>query len=211
MFFVWLVIFGLVTMLSQHFAALTPWAVPAGLLINICTLLLCSRKQKPFGFRKLTLAQGKMHLFFLPYLLPILYHLIRFGFSPPSFSGILVIFLAAVLEELVFRGIFLRYCCRWGCAWGIFLSALAFSTAHLLGGFDPTQLIFAFSVGLAFGAIALDSLLPCMVIHFLINLTANPTSGYAPLTDWLFWLCVAVYLACGIYHLMKRCSHETVH
>ena len=204
MFFLWLICHGILSMLAQQISPLTPWVTAAGLLISTGLLVLF----QPTLLSRFGRVCPKKHWFFLPHLLPVSYHLLRFGFALPSASSLATLLLSAALEELVFRGVLQNY---FQPKLGILLSALVFSAAHLLGGFDPAQLIFAFGAGLVLGTTALDSLLPCILIHFLINLTANPPSTYQPLTDWLFWLCVAVYLTYGIYHLTKRCSYETIH
>lgn len=217
MLFVWLLLYGSASLLSHHFAPLTPWAVPVGLLVCAAPLVgwLLRRGTTLLGFPKLTLTQWKHHLFFLPYLLPVFYHLFYFGFQLPSVPGLLGILLAAVLEEVLFRGILPLVLCRRGDVFCAVLSSLIFAAAHLVNlerGASPVfvlcQVLFALSAGLAFFGIVLScgSLLPCMGIHFLINLTA-PVSPPEPKP--LLWLCIAVYFACGIRSIyLVRKSHQ---
>lgn len=210
MFFVWLFSYGIVTMLSHHFSSWTPWAIPAGLLINTLTLvgwLLAKQQGELLGFKKISLSHWKIHLFFLPYLLPVLYHLLCFGFQPRSVPSILGIFFAAVLEEVIFRGILLHFLCRRGYTFGMVLSSILFAAAHLVNfenGAEPAfllyQVVFALAVGFAFAGIraSCGSLLPCIGIHFLINITASDSLTLLAGSEPLFWLCIIVCLACGI-------------
>lgn len=229
MVFVWLLLYGAVMLLSRYFAPMTPWAVPAGLFVCTAALIvwLPVKQKKAFlGLGNLSFARWKRQLFFLPYLLPVAYNIYTFGFHPQSVPVVLGIFLAAGLEELLFRGILLEYFCRRGAFFGVALSSLVFAAAHLVNienGVAPMflfcQLLFALAAGFSLSGIVLTcgSLLPCIGIHFLINLTASAAS---PESDPLFWLCIAVYFACGFrsIHILhkanstkKGCLNETLH
>ena len=228
MFFIWLLIYGIVMLLSRYFAFRTPWATPVGLLISTLVLvgwLLMKQKNSFLRFKKIPLSHWKHHLFFLPYLLPILCNLLFSGFSLSPGPVMLSMFLAAILEEVIFRDILLRFLCRWHYFGGIALAAVLFAAAHLLNlesGVTPVclmhQIAFALAAGFAFAGIALscETLLPCVGIHFLINITAGDSPALPE--KYLLWLCVAVYLACGIRSICflrnsakKGHPHETLH
>lgn len=230
MFFIWLLIYGTVMLLFRYFAPWAPWAIPVGLLISTSALiswLLVQQKGTLVCFKKIPLSHWKHHLFFLPYLLPILSNLLFFGFRLQSALTILSIFLAVILEEVIFRDILLKFLCRRNYIWGIVLSAVLFAAAHLLNfehGIAPVYLVhqvaFALAAGFAFAGITLscETLLPCIGIHFLINITASDAFALPGKYQFVLWLCIAVYLACGMRSICilrnstkKGHPHETLH
>ena len=89
-----------------------------------------------------------------------------------SYSTFFMMVIAApVLEEILFRGIFLNgflknYSPRRSLIW----SSLFFAVAHM----NPWQFIVAFILGLVIGYVYMKtkSLLPCIFIHFIANLTS---------------------------------------
>lgn len=228
MFFVWLFFYGLVMLLSHRLAILTPWAVPLGLLVSTLPLigwLLAKGRGNLLAFKRLSLSQWKLHLFFLPYLLPVISNLLRFRFPPHAVPDVFCIFFAALLEEVLFREILLHFLCRRHQTFGIIVSSIAFGAAHLVNlenGAEPAyilyQVIYALAVGFALSGISLscENLLPCIGIHFLINITAAASME----ADILFWLCIVVCLACGIRSIRflrkincakEGLSYETIH
>ena len=91
--------------------------------------------------------------------------------------------LAPLAEELVFRGAILRALLRW-CSkpWvGIVLSALLFAVAHM----NPAQLPHAFLIGLLLGWMyyRTDSIVPCVVYHWVNNTVAYVMYNLYPSTD----------------------------
>lgn len=232
MFFVWLIIYGIIMLFSRYFSALSPWAIPAGLLVSISLLVgwLLIRQKGAFpGFRKVSFSQWKFHLFLLPYLLPALCNLLCFGVRPQSVPMILSIIFAVILEEVIFRVVLLQFFCKWGHIFGILLSTALFAAAHLsnlesgaTAVYLLYQVVFALAAGFAFAGLSLScrSLLPCIAIHFLINITASHSRNLTGEYHFLFWLCIAVYLACGVRNIRflnkmnsakKGCLYETIH
>lgn len=216
MFFVWLMLYGIVMLLSRRFAALTPWAVPTGLLISTIALvgwLVWQQKRNVFYCKKLSFTCWKKQLFFVPYLLPVAYHLLRFGWQLPALPEILTVFLAVVLEEVLFRDLLLRALCKKNLLIGCLLTSLLFAAAHFLNlgtGTEPVyvllQAVYALAIGLALCAVAIssESLLPCIGIHFLINITAGDSYGTPPQADPLFWVCVLTCFICGFWNILSE-------
>ncbi|MBI4831036.1 MAG: CPBP family intramembrane metalloprotease [Candidatus Lindowbacteria bacterium] len=92
-------------------------------------------------------------------------------FASPSISFVLVVLVAPLTEELVFRGIILRgLLSRHSTRTAVVLSALLFAGGHL----NPYQFLSAFTLGLAAGWIfaATESLSLCMLLHGLNNFLA---------------------------------------
>ncbi len=102
--------------------------------------------------------------------------------GPLSFGGwaeIFVMLWVCVVEEIAFRGIFLCYVPG---KQGILLSAAVFALLHganLLAGADVfytlLQMALAFGMGICWGGIRcrFGSIIPCIFLHFLTNLTAG--------------------------------------
>lgn len=91
-----------------------------------------------------------------------------------SFSTFVMMVIAApLLEEILFRGIFLDgFLKNYSARKSIFWSSLFFAVAHM----NPWQFIVAFVLGLLIGYVYLKtrSLLPCIFIHFIAN-----SAGYS--------------------------------
>ncbi len=86
-------------------------------------------------------------------------------------SVLTVILLAPVAEELLFRGVCFGYARRvFSPVWAVLLIALIFGVYHG----NLIQFLYAFLLGtlLAFLRERADSLLPCMLLHFSLNLCA---------------------------------------
>lgn len=78
---------------------------------------------------------------------------------------------APLVEEFVFRGMVYRYLRgRAGIPWAMVISAALFSVLHLI----PTLFAPLFFLGLALAYVAqrYDSIIPAMVLHGVVNLTA---------------------------------------
>jgi len=101
-------------------------------------------------------------------------------------SLVVIAVLPAMCEELVMRGVLLTSLCPvTGPLFAVFLTAGAFAVIH-----DPLRLLFAFVLGLAFGALRLrtGSLVPPLISHASLNaltffvapLIDDPTQPYTP-------------------------------
>ena len=91
--------------------------------------------------------------------------------SPTLFESILnivsVCVIPALVEEFLFRGIVLGKLRAFGDSFAMFMTSMAFALMHG----NIVQIPFAFIVGLslAFITIKTDSLLPAVIIHFIVN------------------------------------------
>ena len=189
------------------------WMIPVGQLVNTLILMIwlrIRRREKLLTFRFCMKLRWKRYTAELAYLLPSVCQFIYFGIQPRSAMSILCIFLTVIQEEILFRGILLDWLGRFGQTISMILSGVIFAAAHLMNPADGAglsvlgyQLIYAMAAGIAFAGLALSekSLIPCIVIHFLNNLSASDSpvlpAGYLP---W-FWLCVMIYLTCGIHRI----------
>ena len=120
---------------------------------------------------------------------------------------------ASIAEELFFRGFLLRILLKWSRAGGIVVSGAVFALAHFVNlsqGADLSyvlmQTLCAFAAGIGFAAVtaASGSVLPCIVAHFLINISAGSgTMGPAECGLGL-WVCAAVYVVYGIWIYIRN-------
>ena len=214
MLFVWLFLYGAVMLLAGHVSARFYWAQTVGLILYTAGLIgwaLARKKGKLLGFKPLSAQAIKKHLYFLPYFALVLYQVACNGITLLSWLTVLEILAAAVLEEVVFRGFLLSALRKRGMILGVLVSSAVFALAHLINletgvlHFVLSQSLCAFIMGIALSGLRLScgSLIPGMVIHFLINVTAwdfDPA-----MNDPVFWACMAIYLFCGIRSIsLKR-------
>jgi CAAX protease family protein len=148
-----------------------------------------------------------------------------FSITNPQLTGIAAIFIliAAILEEITFRGLILYGLVN---AWGrtgsaliksILVSALFFGAMHLanvLGGQPLTnallQSLVAFSLGIFLAAVVLSgvSIYPAVIFHGLLNLAGYLNLTSKDLTEttssWLLLSLLMVPLALfGLYQLRR--------
>jgi len=107
----------------------------------------------------------------------------RTPFMPTSSSEfrvyLLMCFSAGVFEEIVYRGFFVTYSYylfsglpnTW--LWAIFLPSAIFSIAHYYQGTKAVIKILVFSLLFGYYFIRSGSLLICMLLHFLVNVTGG--------------------------------------
>jgi membrane protease YdiL (CAAX protease family) len=122
----------------------------------------------------------------------------------PPRSLLLFAFAYTMLEEVVFRGVLLRMLLRrHPVRRAILYSALAFGLAHLPAALfgqafvrTAGQVVWASVFGLFYATLVIetDSLVPAMVIHWLINVLGGPlTSSWDSLPAGLWALYVVVF------------------
>ena len=81
--------------------------------------------------------------------------------------AVIVVIVAPIVEELMFRGVGYGLLVQYGSTAAILLVGLAFALVHgLVAGFP---VIFTFGVGLAFLRSRTDSIYPCMLLHASFN------------------------------------------
>ncbi len=118
--------------------------------------------------------------------------------------------IAPITEELVFRGVFLKNMSRVSQRFGIFTSALFFALAHQ----NIPQGVLAFLLGILLGYITIkhNSLVPAMIVHFVVNVTSTvftQLDQIAPLSaDRLFTLVSIIIFILGIIMLLYTLATE---
>lgn len=123
------------------------------------------------------------------------------GGSFPGLTEAMPVLLAAVAEELFFRGALLLWLKKWGGTLAVVLSALAFATGHLFSGGTVLQFACALAAGVCYGVVTLEcgSVFPAMLSHLATNLT-----GFGGKNHDSLWLCAAISLIWGVGRLRKR-------
>ncbi len=118
--------------------------------------------------------------------------------------------IAPITEELVFRGVFLKNMSRVSQRFGIFSSALFFALAHE----NIPQGVLAFLLGILLGYITIkhNSLVPAMIVHFVVNVTSTvftQLDRIAPLSaDKVFTLVSIIIFILGLIMLLYTLSTE---
>ncbi len=220
MVFFWIVLYGLVFHLSS-------WPIPPR-IVSLCfaafdaaLLWWCciEKRRKPLGMT-VPVLRGKDLGYLLPLLSLPLWQL--FLFRSPA-SNLLPLLTAVLAEELLFRGFLLQYLCRKSVKLSLFGTAALFALLHGLnywGSYEPVyvalQVVTAFSAGLFWALLRLHSgsLLPCLLAHFLINLTAVPDAITIPPFSPGLLICCLLMLCCCIplYHrIIHGGTYETIH
>ena len=103
--------------------------------------------------------------------------------------------LAPVGEEILFRGIIMKNLSRVSQRFGIFFSAFLFGLAHQ----NVIQFLLAFLLGIFLGKIVMrhNSLLPAIIVHMAVNMTATGLSfaNSVSLPEYGSWIINLVYIA----------------
>lgn len=227
MFFFWLILYGAVYALSDAAAAVlnnSVWLSPLAMTFFICFLVSwvwLTGQRMAIG---LTLpCPGKKELLFLlPLLLFPLYNLFLTRPVSMSFSSLLLMLCICMSEELLFHGYLLSILSRrLGCR-SIVIVSLTFSLFHfsnLLSGWPldyvALQFVSAFAVSLYFCMIRLRfrSIIPCILAHFLTNITAGDLLPVYSVRSFTIWfLCVILYLICSfLLYKNWRSIHEILY
>lgn len=125
------------------------------------------------------------------------------GFPEPNWQYTTVMLCVCVIEEIFFRGFLFHMLLRYGEQTAVLATSIFFAGMHianLSSGFECSyiaiQILLAFCVSVSFCAVVLrwGSLLPTIVIHCLINMTASdslPDQAQYP-----------VFILCGLFYLL---------
>ena len=109
---IWLLLYGSTSLLCNYYAPLNPFVKPVFHLANVFYLLVwlvLMHRGRVRVFAPLSSQQWKRHLFFIPYLFPIICQITCFGIQRQSVISVCCILLAVIQEEMFFRGIMLHY------------------------------------------------------------------------------------------------------
>jgi len=151
----------------------------------LCGLLLGWGTKNGFG-KAMGLCKGdfsgKAYLWFLPMLVLLSTNFwggVQLRLSVVETALYMLSMVAVgILEELIFRGLLLRVLCKDSLKWGVIVSSLTFGIGHivnLLNGAPVAdtllQILYATAIGFLFTVIFLrsGSLVPCIVVHCLVN------------------------------------------
>ncbi len=210
--FIWVLAYGMLYTLCQAFSKLAKclWITPVFMIVFIGILIIWIFKTGRRSNAYLNLPKATnpiIYLFILPLFLPTLFNLISAQEIRPSFSTLILLSVAAVAEELLFRGFLLSFLSTKGRDMGIVLSSTLFALIHLANigelGIQSTlmQVVWAFAAGLFYAALTLriGSILPCILAHIFTNLTSSFSTG----SLWL-WPLVIIYLLCAISLCIKN-------
>lgn len=116
--------------------------------------------------------------------------------AEPVYYGFLLLIFAPVVEELLFRRIFLDRLMVMGTKPAILLSAVFFALPHLFSQ-GPAQVFYTFVLGLSFGFVAARTrkLWPSMILHSLSNLYCGILAAVWPMDKPAFMLAyVLIYI-----------------
>ena len=182
MIFLWISLYGLVYIVAEKLAV-TSVAMLAYTGALLFWLYKTDRLQE-IGLKKISFDK-KLLFWFIPIvILPILNLLAANGMDLNA-SWILLMMSVAVVEEIFFRGFLLHMLLKMGIFYGLIFTNIIFSAFHLVNvtriaelKYVIIQMIYAFIVGIYYSVLVVkfQSLLPCILSHFLINITSGGNS-----------------------------------
>ncbi|MEG2597263.1 MAG: CPBP family intramembrane glutamic endopeptidase, partial [Oscillospiraceae bacterium] len=109
--------------------------------------------------------------------------------------------LGPILEEVIFRGFFLKFLQRFGSAFAIVFSAILFSLFHM----NTIQLVPPFLIGLILGFVTVQSksIVPAIIIHGVNNgVCFLMDEGFSNPEMLSFWIANSIFLVCAIGSLI---------
>lgn len=115
---------------------------------------------------------------------------------------------APIFEELIFRGVLLKFLCRYGTTFAILVTSLYFGLFH--GNLAQTPATFLLALVMGYSAVKTGSLVCPILIHFINNSVATVMSAlyaFFPDAAWVSVIDIAVYvllLAGSIIFLVCR-------
>jgi len=185
MLFVWIALYGLVNILPDFMDG-TYWFRGIWMAVYDSLFFLwifAKEKQNIAGLNPMRcpMSGGAVHLLLLG-IFP-LYNCVTT--QEVSFLGagfLLQMVCVALTEEVFFRGFLLSWLRRLGTIPGILLTSLAFAVLHVLNFTENAdslyvllQILSSFFVSVCFCAVTMEfgSILPCVVAHFLTNITGT--------------------------------------
>ena len=206
--FIWVALYALAFSLTKALL-FSPWQVSLVMGIYTALLLLwiwCSGWGSRIGLTAPDFSEKHDLLLLLPMLILAVHN---FLFSDrPSAAAALLLALAAVTEEIFFRGFLLRFLMRCGARRAILFSAVLFALFHLANTasfYTLLQLLCALGAGLCFASAALvyKSILPGILCHVLINVTADGSSTGSVMS----LLCAAAIMILSSCHFIRKINN----
>lgn len=227
MYYIWIALYGLVYAVSNQLSRTFlhgRWIIAVALLLYTVFLILWIHRIGRMHFIGLgPPGRGliKKWLIFLPALFLPLINIINSGtfMCRIALADIIIMLSVSAVEEIFFRGCLLRFFShRFSALFASTASSAIFAMVHfsnLFSGADRIQVFLqvlcSFSSGILYCGILLKtgSLIPCVIAHFLTNIT-----GYGHMLDTgSVWLLVSVCInilfciICGILLCYKTDFH----
>lgn len=217
MVFFWIILYGLVHSVFEVVSGLytCPWLLSLSMSVYTALLILwivrTDRNASMGLFFSRVASEEAIWLFPLT-VLPFSNLFLTDVLILPGHSVLLTL-CTCTAEELFFRG-FLFSCLRkhighWSAGVVSTIFAL-FHLANLISGWPPgyvaVQVLVAFSVSLYYCLIRFHwgSLYPCVIAHFLTNITAGELLTDLQSDAYLIWMMVSVsYLVCSLFLFRK--------
>lgn len=221
----WVVLYGLTYICAEKLSQELPdsiWIIPSAMLLYTLTILLwicrTGRSQMIRFHMPPPLSPEKwfhiLPLFFLPG-----YNLLVSEGLTVYLPAVVLILSTSVVEELFFRGFLLYYLSKNSKNAGIYLTSIFFSILHLVNltqgidlAYTSIQVICAFASGLCYSSVTMitNSLFPCIVAHFLTNITASRRFSLSYPETAGMWICVVVCICWGIWqsYLIRKYDKE---
>jgi len=138
-------------------------------------------------------------------LLPLpIYNVAVNGACHITFGYVILMIGVSLVEEVVFRGVLVFYTKKLNKYFAMLINGFIFGAAHfvnLLGNADiyytAVQCLCAFVVGMALYSLRLhfQSIIPCILLHFLVNVTGNGDTRF----DFANLIIIATI---GIYYII---------
>lgn len=218
MLFLWILLYGLFFSLSEYAAALLnaqAWLTTMTMAVYIILLLcwICKTGQQQTVGLVFPCIQRNALLWLLPLIVLPLGNRIATSTLELSVHNVLLTLCICMAEELFFRGFLLSFLQSRQRLRSIFTAALIFALFHggnLLSGWNPQyvmiQMFLAFSVGMYLCILRLfcGSLVPGIIAHFLVNLTAGSHLNTSFSGALILWgICAAIYLVCSLLLFSK--------
>ena len=174
MIFLWIILYGLIFELSGE----NPY-VMIGYTVTLLLWLYKTNRFTRIGINKAKIEPPKV-VFLIPVIIiPLLNLLISKGIQL-EFSFVILMFTVAIVEEIFFRGFLFHSLLRLGQCKAIIISSIFFGMFHFANYYQTEnmvqvclQVVFAFAMGIYYAVLTIQtkSIIPCMLSHFLINIT----------------------------------------
>lgn len=226
MLFVWIAGYGLCCSLERWISVdwlPENWVAAACMIIYMITLLGWLYKTgnaKSLGLSRIAKWDIAAWVFWGAAVLLPIYNVLIFSVTTIDLPKMLYMLGVVLAEELLFRGFFVcKISQRYGTK-SVIISAFIFSLMHIANiatgksvEYTIIQVMCAFSAGLCYAAGTLwcRSIVPCIVIHFLTNITGTDAVNF-PGVDFAcagMISCIVIQLICGFWLYLKIQKKES--
>lgn len=221
----WIIVYVVVMgNLRNHFGDESLYSMLAVLVIAVAltAFMIINRLTEKFGLVLWT--DSRKYLYFIPFILLCTVNL-WFGVClqysvGPQIIAVIIMALAAYVEEIIFRGLLYRAIEKDSVKQAIVISAVTFGAGHIVnlltgqGSLDTLfQMGYAIAIGFAFVMVFYKSgsLIPCIVTHAIINMTSKFSNHNISEQAEMFWgygSFLFIVLVAGGYALYLRKVHK---